>query len=456
MEQNRQVFGQTADLSLEELRSRIQESGIVGAGGAGFPTYGKIDARAKTLLLNCAECEPLLTLHRQLLQRHTREILEAFCLLGRVLGATELIIGIKEEYESTIEAIEAVGGSYPQVRLHKLPGVYPMGDEIVLIYEATGRVISPGGLPIEAGVVVMNVETVYNIYRAIYLSQPVTSKLVTIVGEVAKPKTISAPVGMRISEAVEMAGGAKRDGVAYLVGGPMMGSIKKGHDPITKTTNAILVLPEEHLLIQMIRQPSSISMKRAASSCCHCHACTDLCPRFNLGHPIEPHRFMRAMSNHDYQDVETFENLFFCCGCGICELVACPQSLAPRSLINDCKKQLRAMGMKPPKDREAAPITEAREYRKLPEKRLEAKLDLVRYAQDSPLDEALCRVEEVVLPLSQHIGAPAEAVVSVGDRVSVGAVVARAAEGLSVPIHSSIDGQVLELGASFIRIGRPL
>lgn len=451
-------------MTIEELSGIIKENGIVGAGGAGFPTYVKIDKRANTIIMNCAECEPLLRLHRQLLKEHAQEIVSAFAMIADVVEAEEAIIGIKEEYKSTIEALQMYLPSYPKVRIQLLPGAYPMGDEIVLIYEATGKVISPGGLPIEAGVAVFNVETVYNVYRAVDKSIPVVDKVVTVVGEVANPITVRVPIGTSLGEVAAMAGGELPQGrkasaggneeeeLVYLVGGPMMGRIGTRYEPVTKTTNAILVLPAEHLIIQRKRMPASIGMKRAASSCCQCQMCTDLCPRHNLGHPIEPHRFMRAMSNHDYGDLDAFLNLFFCSSCGLCEMFACPQGLSPRSLIADCKDGLRRAGIKPPKGVEPAPVQESREYRKVPENRLEARLGLSKYEARAPLDDKVRPVSRVRVLLSQHIGAPAQAVVAKKDRVTRGQVIAQAAQGLSVPVHASICGEVADVTDQYIEI----
>lgn len=440
-------------MTIEELSLIIQENGIVGAGGAGFPTYVKIDKRANTILLNCAECEPLLKLHRQLLLRYAGEIVRTFSMIADVVGAGEAIIGIKAEYTATIEALQAHVPSYPKVKLHLLPGAYPMGDEVVLIYEATGKVISPGGLPIEAGIAVFNVETIYNVYRAIEKSEPVVDKVVTIVGEVPRPVTVRVPIGTSFKEVVSMAGGEQIKDTVYFVGGPMMGHVAGPYDPVTKTTNAILVLPKDHYIVQMKKMPPSIGMKRAASSCCQCSMCTDLCPRYNLGHPIEPHKFMRAMSSHNYQDLDAFLNVFFCSGCGLCELFSCPQGLSPRTLIADCKDGLRAAGITPNKGKEAAPVTEARAYREVPEKRLEARLGLGKYDAPAPLEEeAPDGVKKVRIMLSQHIGAPAQPLVVMTQHVTRGQMIAQAAKGLSVPIHGSIDGTVSEITDKYIEI----
>ena len=438
-------------MEIASLSNILRENGIVGAGGAGFPTYGKLSDKADTILMNCAECEPLLKLHRQLLKVHAHEILKAFALLAETVQAKEAIIGIKEEYESTIEALEEYIGEFPMMRIHKLPGAYPMGDEVVLIYEATGRVVRPGGLPIESGVAVFNVETVYNIYQAVWEGKPVTEKYISVVGEVANPITVRVPIGMRIQDVVDMAGGITTEKPVYLLGGPMMGNFGKAYQPVTKTTNAIIVLPADHTLVLRKTNRFKTAVARAASSCCQCQTCTDLCPRFALGYPIQPHLFMRAAANQDFQDLEPFLDTMFCSACGLCELFSCPQGLSPRTMINEYKNGLRKAGIKPPVV-EAAPVKASREYRRAWEGRLLARLGLGVYNKPAKLDDISREAKEVKILLSQHIGAPATAVVKVGDTVTAGDVVGKAAEGLSVNIHASISGVVKEVTKDYIII----
>lgn len=438
-------------MEIASLSNILRENGIVGAGGAGFPTYGKLSDKADTILMNCAECEPLLKLHRQLLKVHAHEILKAFALLAETVQAKEAIIGIKEEYESTIEALEEHIGEFPMMRIHKLPGAYPMGDEVVLIYEATGRVVRPGGLPIESGVAVFNVETIYNIYQAVWEGKPVTEKYISVVGEVANPITVRVPIGMRIQDVVDMAGGITTEKPVYLLGGPMMGNFGKAYQPVTKTTNAIIVLPADHTLVLRKTNRFKTAVARAASSCCQCQTCTDLCPRFALGYPIQPHLFMRAAANQDFQDLEPFLDTMFCSACGLCELFSCPQGLSPRTMINEYKNGLRKAGIKPPVV-EAAPVKASREYRRAWEGRLLARLGLGVYNKPAKLDDISREAKEVKILLSQHIGAPATAVVRVGDTVTAGDVVGKAAEGLSVNIHASISGVVKEVTKDYIII----
>ena len=439
-------------MNIKELSSILQENGIVGAGGAGFPTYAKLNENAETIILNCAECEPLLRLHRQLLEKNAREIVSTFHMMGQTMGSKDIVIGIKKAYKQAIEALYSVIGDYPGVRLGLLDEVYPAGDEVVLIYEVTGKVVRPGGLPIECGVAVFNVETVYNVYRAIKKNTPVVDKLVSVVAEVNNPVTVRVPLGCTIDEVVKLAGGQRIPNAVYFIGGPMMGRIGTGAEPVTKTTNAVLVLPEDHLIIQKKKRKASIDLKRAAASCCQCTMCTDLCPRNCLGHPIEPHKFMRAATCKDVQDTNIFVNTLFCSSCGLCEMYSCMQSLSPRSLMADYKAGLRAAGIRPPQDVTPKPVGEEREYRKVPMERLMARLDLTKYNKEAPLDNEVVDVKKVRILLSQHIGAPATAIVHVGDKVERGQMIAEPSKGLSVAIHASISGTVTEVHDKYVVI----
>ena len=233
-----------------------------------------------------------------------------------------------------------------------------------------------------------------------------------------------------------------------------MGRIGSGSEPVTKTTNAILVLPKDHVIVMKKQRSSSIDLKRAASICCQCNTCTDLCPRNNLGHPIDPALFMRAASNGDFRNLNPYLDANFCSSCGVCEMYSCPQSLAPRSLLADMKGGLRKAGVKPPQGVQAAPVPSAREFRKVPEERLMARLALTKYDKDAPMDETLVAVPKVKILLSQHIGAPAQAIVSVGDEVTRGQMIAKPANGLSVGIHATICGKVTEVTDRHIVIAR--
>ena len=428
-------------MEMQALKQVLQENGIVGAGGAGFPTYAKLDQRAEVILMNCAECEPLLKLHRQLMEQQAEAILRTFDGIARTVGAREAVIGIKREYKAAVKAIETYIDAYPDMRIQLLDSAYPMGDEVVLIYEATGRVIRPGGLPIEEGVAVFNVETVYNVYRALERQTPVIDKLVSVVGEVEHPITLRVPIGASIGDVAAYAGGIKVKEPGYLVGGPMMGNLATEHDVVTKTTNAIIVLDKSHALIQRKNRNAAIDLKRAASSCCQCRTCTEMCPRHALGHPIEPHRVMRALANQDTGDLSVYMNTAYCSSCGLCENYACPQGLSPRSVIAEFKNGLRAAGIRS-ENPKVSEVADDRELKKVPVKRLKAKLGLYSYDVPAPFIDTTPTTKYVRIQMSQHIGAPAKPFVKAGEQVKKGQKIANAAEGLSVAIHCSIDGVV--------------
>lgn len=219
------------------------------------------------------------------------------------------------------------------------------------------------------------------------------------------------------------------------------------------------MLDKSHTLIQRKNRNAAIDLKRAASSCCQCETCTSLCPRHALGHPIEPHKFMRSAANKDFQDTNVFLNTFFCSSCGLCENFSCPQGLAPRSLIADYKLGLRKAGVKVPQDVKPAPVNKGRDYRKAPEERLEARLGLAKYNVDAPLQEddywkKEDLIHKVKILLSQHIGAPAVPAAEKGASVHTGDCIAKPTEGLSVGIHSSVDGVVQEVTEKYITIVR--
>ena len=161
---------------------------------------------------------------------------------------------------------------------------------------------------------------------------------------------------------------------------------------------------------------------------------------------------MRAAANGDYRDLNPYLDSFFCSSCGVCEMYSCPQSLAPRTLLADMKGGLRKAGVKAPQGVQPVPVQPSREYRKVPEERLMARLGLTKYDKDAPMDETLVPVSKVKILLSQHIGAPAQAIVKTGDEVTRGQMIAKPADGLSVGIHASICGKVTEVTDRYIII----
>lgn len=440
-------------MEIEELKAKLRAYGVVGAGGAGFPTYAKLNSLAEVVILNSAECEPLLRVDRQLSKEYADQILTALELIVKTLNAKKGIYAIKSEYTRAIASLKAVMYKYENIEIKILDNVYPAGDEVVLVYEAIGRIVPEGSLPIEVGAVVLNTETVLNVYNCVFLDKPLTDKYVTITGEVNNPTTIKVPIGTSIRECIEIAGGAKIEKFRMILGGPMTGRLGDLDDVITKTSKAIIVLPEEHSIILKRLTRSSIKINRAMSVCSQCRMCTDLCPRYLLGHSIQPHRIMNALANGITSDIEAFKSAQLCCGCGICENYACYQGLSPSSLIGELKMRLKEKGIKIIPNAKESTVNIMRDSRKVPMKRLIARLGLTKYNINAPLVDELRNVFNVVIKLSQHIGAPATAKVKVGDLVTIGETIGEVGEGkLGANIHSSINGIITDVNNEFISI----
>ncbi|MBQ2968733.1 MAG: SLBB domain-containing protein [Clostridia bacterium] len=439
-------------MTIKELAKILQDNGVCGAGGAGFPSHAKLNEKADTIILNCAECEPLLKVHRHVLKAHTFEILKALQLVCETVGAKDCIIATKPSYKRTVEALREALPAFPGIRLSLIPETYPAGDEVITIFETTGRVVPPGDIPISVGVSVYNVETAYNIYRAVWENKPVTHKYVTMAGEVKNSVTLHVPIGTSFTDLIRLAGGATVEKYSLLSGGPMMGNPVSPSDVVTKTTNAILVLPENHPVIIRKQNKTNINIKRVMSACCQCKTCTDMCPRHLLGHPIEPSEIMRAVSSGKVSNPEAIVNAAYCSGCGVCELYACPQSLSPKAIIQDLKMALKASGQKLPEPQFDA-VSDKRPYRQIPKARVTARLGLTEYNKLAPLTDEIPNVSTVKVKLSQHAGAPAVACVKEGDAVAQNQIIGTPKEkALSNAIHAPIDGIVSVVCEQFIVI----
>ena len=439
-------------MNITELSSIMKDAGVVGAGGAGFPSYAKLNEKADTIILNCAECEPLLKLHRQVMAKYANEILFALNEVADAVGAENIIIAIKPNYKKAIAAIEQVLPSYKKARIGMLPPVYPSGDEVITIYEVTGRIVPPGKLPIEVGCIVYNVETMLNTYYAITERRPVTHKYCTVTGAVKNPTTVCLPLGMQVSEVLELAGGTTIDEYEIVSGGPMTGRLCTEYDVVTKTSNAYIVLPKNHYVVQRKKIKTQVAVNRAMSACCHCGMCSELCSRHLIGYPINPSKFMTALSAGATGNIEPYINTFFCSACGLCEMYSCFQGLSAQSLISVFKGGLRKGGVKMP-EVTLAPVDPIRTQKLVSHQRLTARLGLTEYNKPADLDEKEIKPKSVKILLSQHIGAPDEAIVARGDKVEAGQQIAKAQDGkLGVNIHTPFAGTVAEVTDKYVKV----
>jgi Na+-translocating ferredoxin:NAD+ oxidoreductase RnfC subunit len=372
--------------SLVEL---IKNAGIVGAGGAGFPTYVKLDANPEYVIVNGAECEPLLRVDQQLLEVYSEEMAEALDRVVRETGARKGIIAVKKKHREAVKRLEDSAAGYKNLEVFLLDDFYPAGDEQVTVYEVLNRIVPEGGIPLQVKTVVINAETLLNIYYALS-GKPVTEKYVTVTGAVRRPVTLKVPVGADVGRLIEAAGGAAVNDYAVIDGGPMMGKIIEGsRGTVKKTTKGLIVLPADHPLIRAKSKSLETMLRESRSACCQCMLCTEVCPRNLLGHRLYPHKLMRLTQYNSLVDNSAgMQEAFLCCECGLCEQ-ACIMGLQPWKLNRTLKGKMSAAGVKNPYHDQPEKAAPFREFRKFPVKRLIQRLSLGKYDVGAPLDESV-------------------------------------------------------------------
>lgn len=449
---------------MSALLEQVKNAGIVGCGGAGFPTHIKWNvSNVEHFVINAVECEPLLNTDKYLI-RHFADYIVAACeKAAEHLQAKETIIVIKQNYTAEIKALEqAIYEMDSTVTLCKVKSFYPAGDEHVVVYEATGKQVPYGGIPIDVGVVVSNVATMYETYRALE-NIPFIRKHVTVAGEVNDPTVIEVPIGTSIKECLALAGGVITTDCIVLSGGPMMGNaipfeeIEK--QTVTKTTSGLLVFKKDSFLDKYKSEPDLRQMqKRAASSCIQCSFCTMMCPRHLLGHPLEPHRIMRTLGYSNRvenlaENSEVMKMAALCSLCGVCTTYACPMGLAPSKVNQLLKTELAKRGIRSDKG-ECREMEEVRDFRKIPTSRLISRLTIAEY--DGKVKDTCFTLSpgKVRIALRHGVGAPCEPVVQLGDTVLQGDLIAKIPNGkLGANIHASISGKITELSDTITIIG---
>jgi Na+-translocating ferredoxin:NAD+ oxidoreductase RnfC subunit len=437
------------------LLQSVLEAGVVGCGGAGFPTHVKYAKPAELFLVNGAECEPLLRTDQYIMAHFAEALCTAALAVREHLGAKRIIFVLKDHYHRQIEAIRgAVAKLGADIELCLLDSVYPAGDEQVLLYEAAGLIVAPGGIPIQAGAVISNAGTLLSVAEALE-GKPVTHKYLTVTGEVARPGVFRVPLGLSYGECIALAGGAKIGDYFTITGGPVMGRLKDPDSPedqvVTKTTSGIILLPADHYLQRRNEIPLIHMRNRARAACIQCTMCSASCPRTLLGSPLKPHLVMRAFASaqttEELVQIEAARNAMFCCECGICEIYACPMELQPCRINVLLKGEMRRRGIKfqPPPGGDPAID---RPYRRIPSKRMASRAGVLPY-YDIPGEEFsdLPDCARVAIPLQMHAGVPAEPCVKPGQRVRRGELIADIPAGaLGAKVHASINGLVRETG----------
>ncbi len=431
-------------MNQKEFLERVRDCGIVGAGGAGFPSHIKYNAKADTVILNAAECEPLMHKDKELLKRWPRECMDGFRKVMQQVGASKGIVAIKEKYKEVFDALKP---HMQDLEFLKMGNYYPAGDELILVWEATGRVVAPGNIPLSVGCIVTNVETVLNTER----NRPVITSFLSVVGEVKNPASLEVTVGMTVREVIDSVGGVTCSDPVLLIGGVMMGRYSEDFEErIAKTTGGIVVLNREYDLVRKYTRPKAEYDKIAKSSCDQCNFCTELCPRYLLGHPIEPHKNMRNMG-FKATVFDLVKGAEFCCECNLCSFYACPEDLDPKNVSTDLKRMIQQKSKEDrlsfkPGSVEAHGMAK---YRKAPIPKLMKKLQIDHFVNSAPMGNSVLSSDRVRIPLKQHVGGACVAVVKVGDKVKAGDLIGKP-EGLGAFVHASISGTVRAIDSSVL------
>ncbi len=430
----------------------VRSAGVVGSGGGGFPTHVKLAANVDTVIANGSECEPLLASDKALLKENPTLVIDGLRIAMEATGATKGIIAIKGHYRDVVAALGPHLPSDRSIGIFELENYYPAGDEFLTVYDATGRAIPEGGLPLDVGVVVANVLTLAQVSHAVN-GKPVTERPVTITGSVRTPMVATIPVGTPYKDAIAMAGGTLEADDVLLDGGPMMGCVVEDvNRGIAKTTSGIIALPADHIIVRTRQTTISQMVKKSKAACCQCFRCTDLCPRNLIGHSLYPHMTMRTIDYNLAEPVDHITSAFLCSQCGVCELVACDfMILSPRKIYAEYRKALIDRGIRNPHRKTASPLPELA-YRKVPISLILKKLDLQRFAKPAP-SIGYRSVSMVRIPLDRHAGAAALPVTAVGQTVRMGDVIAASPEDfLGSVCHASIAGKVTDVASDWIEI----
>lgn len=346
------------DLPAEELRRRIHEAGIVGLGGAAFPTAVKVapgaGRRVDTLVLNGAECEPYITCDDSLMRHFPQDVLGGAEILLHILGAERCLLGIEDDMPEAIAALEAAkaSGGHERIDIVPVPAVYPTGGEKQLIKVLTGREVPAGGIPADVGIVCQNVGTAAAIHRALVHGEPLTSRIVTVTGPgVRQPQNLMVRIGTPIAHLIAQCGGYTEQAQRLILGGPMMGlALPSDELPIIKAANCVLVAGTE-----------LVTGEKQALPCIRCGECAKACPVNLL--PQQLYWYSRA----DNLDRAVEHHLSDCIECGCCDFV-CPSHIPLVQYFRAAKAQVMARQRERDKAAHAKTRFEFREQRKEREK----------------------------------------------------------------------------------------
>lgn len=323
-------YSKLDDLTASDILSKVKKAGIVGLGGAGFPTYIKLTPKNKdridTIIINGAECEPYLTNDYRLMLEKTEQIVLGIKAVLKTFPNAKAIIGIEKNKPEAIKVMTEYADSEYNIDVQPLKTKYPQGGERQLIYAITGRKLNSKLLPSDKNCVVINIATCYAIYEAVFRNIPLIHRVMTVTGEgVNKPCNVDVPIGMSHSEVLEACGGASDDVVKFISGGPMMGAAMYSLDtPVQKTSSSILAFTKDDVA------------ELQPSNCIHCGRCRQVCPE-----NLVPQMMAKSVKSEQFDKFLSLGGME-CIGCGCCAYV-CPARIPLTQLFKFGKSKAAAL-----------------------------------------------------------------------------------------------------------------